>query len=364
MLAQAERAVRATRIVRQAVEMTNLGSMFEVDDSGTFMGVPAATVGDVRRRRHRHRRRAVRDALRIDRALQQGCACGDASRVEAVFQEPPPPQLRSGRTGTGEDARVLDIGDVAWSDTDFEGNRRAIRETCESIIGVGAVPVVFGGDDSIPIPIVQAYSGRGPLTIVQIDAHIDWRDEVQGERWGLSSTMRRSSEMDHVGEMIQVGQRGVGSARPSDVADAKARGVHLISAHEVHRHGTQAVIDQVPQGWQRSHHHRCRWSRPVSAPCGAGPGAGRTHVLPGRRDHRWRRGAATIAGFDIVEVVPECDVSGIGADGLSPRRPCHRTHRRSASGQCHGDGVTDVQRVDTVVHRDPHRREPAECLCS
>jgi agmatinase len=212
-----------------------------------------------------------------------------------------------------DDTRVVDLGDVEWSDTDFEGNRRAIRETCTSILGVGAVPIVFGGDDSIPIPVVQAYAQRGPLTIVQIDAHIDWRDEVQGERWGLSSTMRRSSEMDHVGEMIQIGQRGVGSARPSDVADATAHGVHLVSAHDVHRNGVSAAVEQVPQGSNVLITIDADGLDPSVLPAvlAREPG-GLTYfqvveIIEGVAER------ATIAGFDIVEVVPECDVSGIGA---------------------------------------------------
>jgi agmatinase len=42
----------------------------------------------------------------------------------------------------------------------------------------------------------QAFAGRGPLTVIQVDAHLDWRDEVRGERFGWSSPMRRASEMD------------------------------------------------------------------------------------------------------------------------------------------------------------------------
>jgi arginase family enzyme len=83
------------------------------------------------------------------------------------------------------------------------------------VLDRGAVPFLLGGDDSLPIPMLEAFGAhRGKrLTILQIDAHIDWRDEVGGERLGLSSTMRRASEMGHVERIIQVGQRGIGSAR-------------------------------------------------------------------------------------------------------------------------------------------------------
>ena len=108
---------------------------------------------------------------------------------------------------------AVDCGDVAIDEDDHAGDRDRIRQAVATLLDRGLVPLVLGGDDSVPIPVLEAYAGRGPLTILQIDAHIDWRDEVQGERLGLSSTMRRASEMAHVGQIIQVGQRAIGSAR-------------------------------------------------------------------------------------------------------------------------------------------------------
>ena len=110
---------------------------------------------------------------------------------------------------------ALDWGNLDYSETDFASNRESIRTHVEAILGAGAVPLVLGGDDSIPIPVLQAYRDHGPLTILQFDAHIDWRDEVAGETRGLSSNMRRASEMGWVENIIQVGARGIGSARPA-----------------------------------------------------------------------------------------------------------------------------------------------------
>lgn len=97
--------------------------------------------------------------------------------------------------------------------------------------------------------MLQAFGGRGRrLTILQIDAHIDWRDDVGGERWGLSSTMRRASEMAHVERIIQVGQRGIGSARPADLAAARDWGVSFVSAAEVAREGIGRALSLIPDG--------------------------------------------------------------------------------------------------------------------
>src|SRR4029079_3961885 len=73
---------------------------------------------------------------------------------------------------------AVDIGDVPWDAAAFEANRAAIRHTCETVLAAGAVPVVLGGDDSIPIPVLQALADRAPPTIVQIAAHTARTDDT------------------------------------------------------------------------------------------------------------------------------------------------------------------------------------------
>jgi agmatinase len=58
--------------------------------------------------------------------------------------------------------------------------------------------------------------------------------------------MRRASEMGHVERIVQVGLRGVGSARPSDVADARAAGNLLVTARELDEHGVPWLLGQLP----------------------------------------------------------------------------------------------------------------------
>ena len=140
-----------------------------------------------------------------------------------------------GRIFPGEGIGAVDCGDLPFDEADATGNRDRIRGAVSKILDRSAVPILLGGDDSIPIPMFEAFAGRGEFTILQIDAHIDWRDEVQGERFGLSSTMRRASEMAQIVRIVQVGQRGIGSARRADYEDALAWGVHFVHAREVLR---------------------------------------------------------------------------------------------------------------------------------
>ena len=134
--------------------------------------------------------------------------------------------------------RVVDCGDV--------GDVADTQGAVEAILERGAIPIVLGGDDSVPIPTLRAFAGRGPLTVVQVDAHLDFRDSVAGVRDGYSSPMRRASEMEHVAQIVQVGLRGVGSARATDVADARAAGNLLVTARELRERGVAWLLERIP----------------------------------------------------------------------------------------------------------------------
>jgi len=145
-------------------------------------------------------------------------------------------------------ADVVDCGDAPGGLDDNAANRAAIADMARGILDADTVPILIGGDDSTPIPFIGAYGRRGPLTILQIDAHIDWRDEVDGEHFGFSSTMRRASEMDHVKSIVQIGARGPGSARPQEVTEARDWGATIIPARQLHQQPIAEVIESVPRG--------------------------------------------------------------------------------------------------------------------
>jgi agmatinase len=142
--------------------------------------------------------------------------------------------------------RMTDVGDVPGDATDGAGNSALTEAAIRRILEAGALPIAVGGDDSVVIPVLRAYAGRGPLTILHIDAHLDFRDEVSGVREGYSSPMRRASEMEHVMHIVQVGLRGVGSARAAEVDDAREAGNALVTARELRERGVASVLAMIP----------------------------------------------------------------------------------------------------------------------
>jgi agmatinase len=212
------------------------------------------------------------------------------------------------------DVQVSDAGDLPVRADDPAGNRAMIMAATQAILGAGGVPVVLGGDDSVPIPMLSAFADHGPITILQIDAHIDWRDAVEGEPLGLSSTMRRASEMAHVERIIQVGARGVGSASMTELEAARAWGAHLFPAQELHD-GTamSQALELVPEGAQVVICLDWDALDPAIMPSVIAPTAGGLSYAQALNLIRGVAQRGRIAGFNLVEFMPASDLHGIGA---------------------------------------------------
>jgi agmatinase len=207
--------------------------------------------------------------------------------------------------------RFVDVGDVPGDATDGPGNAERTTAAIAAVLERGAVPICIGGDDSVPIPILRAFAGRGPLTVLHVDAHLDFRDEVEGVREGYSSPMRRASEMDHVARIVQVGLRGVGSARPADVEAARDAGNLLVTARELRARGIGWLVEQIPGDAAVFVSFDLDGLDPsvcpaVSAPAPGGLTWGEAFDLLGSIGPR-------LTGAAFTELVPALDVNELGA---------------------------------------------------
>jgi agmatinase len=294
--------------------MASLGEMFGAGSAETFMGLPKGAPD---------RLGAARVAvIGADGCTPYGtvgfyCAGGPAAiRAAGAAYAANLAHMNFDLGGPvfPEGTGAVDCGDLPMDPGDPAGNRARLRAAIALILAQDAVPVLLGGDDSLPIPMLEAYARRArPVTILQIDAHIDWRDEVQGERWGLSSTMRRASEMDHVARIVQVGQRGIGSARESDVADATGWGVQFVSGREVARDGIGRALALIPEGAEVVICLDCDALDPAILPAVIGRTAGGLSYEQVLGLVEGVAAKARIAGFDMVEFMPARDIDGQGA---------------------------------------------------
>ena len=210
-------------------------------------------------------------------------------------------------TYLASDVRIVDIGDADIIHTKTEESHANIEFGVRKILAAGALPVVIGGDHSINIPCINAFSDQEPVHIVQIDAHLDFVDERHGVTAGHGNPMRRAIEKPWVSGMTQLGIRNVSSTAKEGYEDARARGSDILSVRQVQKLGVNAVLERIPLG------ARYYVTIDIDAFCPSiAPGTGTPshggflyydvlEILQGLA----KRGQ--VAGIDLVEVAPAYD---------------------------------------------------------
>ena len=213
----------------------------------------------------------------------------------------------------GGKLRAADCGDVPGDPHHPQEHYRLAEVAVREILAHQAIPIVLGGDHGISIPVIRALDGQAPLTLVQVDAHIDWRDEVTGVREGYSSPIRRAAEMSHVEGIFQIGIRAQGSARAEEVQAALAHEAKIITAYEVHERGMDAILDYIPQGGRYYLTIDADGLDPSVMPAVAGPAAGGLLFHQVRRLIHGLAAKGRLLGMDFVEITPSRDLNGISA---------------------------------------------------
>jgi agmatinase len=209
--------------------------------------------------------------------------------------------------------RMVDCGDVVGEMHDPASHAARAEAAVRKILAAGALPMVIGGDHAVPIPVLKAFDGEGPIVLVQIDAHIDWRDDVDGIREGLSSPMRRASEMAHITEIFQIGIRSQGSARRADVDAALAYGAHIITAYELHDEGMAAILKRIPDNARYYLTVDADGLDPSIMPAVEGPAPGGVTFHQARQLIHGLVRKGRVVGMDIVEITPRADINRISA---------------------------------------------------
>ncbi len=229
------------------------------------------------------------------------------ARGDAGFYDPD-----SGEQLLASLIKIVDCGDADILHGDIEYSFNSIEKSVRKIIKKGAIPAIMGGDHSITIPIGRALEEAGEdICIVQFDAHLDWSNNVGPQRYGNGSPMRRLSEMKHIGKMIQIGIRGLGSSKKEDFMDAEEYGSILITARQAHKIGVEGILAKVPKADKYFLTIDIDGFDISIAPGVASPSPGGLYydevmdILAGVCK------MGEIVGFDLVEVAPQYDPAGI-----------------------------------------------------
>ena len=212
-----------------------------------------------------------------------------------------------------ETCRIIDIGDADIVHTDTMRSLANIERGVSKILQAGAIPIVLGGDHSINIACVNAFAGRGPIHIVQIDAHLDFVDERHGVRFGHGNPMRRAAEKSYVAGLSQIGIRNVSSTAKEGYAEARRLGSDILSVRQFRKLGVEMVLERIPAGVDYYVTIDIDGFDPSIAPGTGTPSHGGFlyYEILELLDGLTKRGR--VVGADLVEVAPDYDRTGCTA---------------------------------------------------
>jgi agmatinase len=146
-----------------------------------------------------------------------------------------------------EALHLVDCGDVQI----IPGNARRTFDRAEkcitNIVEAGAIPFVFGGDDSCPIPVTAALSrtcSSGGFGYIHFDSHMDTARDVGGETLNHACPVSRTAELENCLKVSLLGINGALNP-PEERAFVDEHGIQMFTIWDIEEQGVDAVLEQV-----------------------------------------------------------------------------------------------------------------------
>ena len=117
--------------------------------------------------------------------------------------------------------------------------------------------------------------------------------------------------MPWIDKIVQIGMRGIGSARTGEVDDARGYGADIIDAYEMHEIGMDAVVDRIPDDGPYYLTIDADGIDPTIMPAVVAPTPGGLTWLQIRTLIHGLVNKGRVLGMDLVEIAPMHDVGNI-----------------------------------------------------
>lgn len=250
--------------------------------------------------------RAIREASMLYTYWEGGRALDRGHGLKGFFD------VESGETFL-TDVSIADLGDVPVAPTSINKTHTRITDSVSSMSASGIFPFILGGDHSITYPVVKGLGETaGDFWILQIDSHIDYLGELDGSAFTHASPMKLCRELDFVRGVVNAGARGI--LGDEDVLQkARAEGCAVETSEQILKHGIEHLLSYM------AGQKRCYVTLdidvfdPSIAPGTGVPEPGGLGFREVRAMLREVGHRCEVVGFDVVEVNPLYDPSGITA---------------------------------------------------
>lgn len=198
---------------------------------------------------------------------------------------------------TFDDIPVHDAGDLFEEGT-VDEMVASVNEEAHRLVSARKFPIFIGGEHSVSPPIVRAFED---VSVITIDAHLDFRDEYQGLKNSHACAHRRI--LDHVGKgnAFAFGVRSIS-------ADEKVDDALYADAFRIHKEGTEKVFEEMLAKLKRKHIYLSLDIDGIDPAYAPGTGTPEPFGLtPWDVRYIINRIGDRLVGFDVVEICPPYD---------------------------------------------------------
>ncbi len=198
---------------------------------------------------------------------------------------------------TFDEIPVHDAGDL-YEEGTVDQMVEAIYEEANRIVGARKFPMFIGGEHSITPPIVKAF---GEISVITIDAHLDFKDTYQGLKNSHACAHRRI--VDHVGKghAFAFGVRSIS-------ADEEVDSSLFADSFKIHEEGAAKVFDEMLSKLKRKPIYLSLDIDGIDPAYAPGTGTPEPFGLtPWDVRYIVNKVADRLVGFDVVEISPPYD---------------------------------------------------------
>jgi agmatinase len=142
---------------------------------------------------------------------------------------------------------LVDCGDVVLTPSRIQDAFARIEQTAWGIVDAGAVPVGFGGDGSISVPLVRAAARKWPeLCVLHVDSHTDCHPVNPDHPYDAASQFSHAALEQRISPSASyhVGIRG-STFRPGVMDHTRSLGYNVITMRDYARRGEADVLAEL-----------------------------------------------------------------------------------------------------------------------
>jgi len=139
-----------------------------------------------------------------------------------------------------KDIKFCDYGDIDVKNKTPRQMVKKVKELTTRILDKNKFPILLGGEHSLTSGAIQAYSND--ITVLSLDAHLDYRDKHENEKYNHACVIRRISDFVDAENIFVCGVR---SADKKEFEDAKMNNISIILSSEINKKGISYFLDKL-----------------------------------------------------------------------------------------------------------------------